>query len=129
MSINQDLLKSAYNAFNSRQIDAVLAAMYPDVDWQNGMEGGRLHGHQDVRDYWMRQFGLIDSHVEPLSFEVDEFGRTVVDVHQVVRDLDGNIIADDMIEHVFSIIKIKLNLKNSRNPKEIKITDDRYRSQ
>ena len=41
--------------------------MHPDVDWPNGMEGGREHGHAAVRDYWTRQFGLIDSHVEPLS--------------------------------------------------------------
>jgi hypothetical protein len=90
-------------AFNSRNINAVLALMHPNVDWPNGMEGGRLHGYQDVRDYWMRQFGLINSQVEPLRFETDEVGRTVVDVHQIVRDLDGNVIANDMVKHVFSI--------------------------
>jgi len=37
-----------------------------------------------VRAYWSRQFGLIDSHVEPESFdEVD--GKIVVQVHQVVQ--------------------------------------------
>jgi translation elongation factor EF-1beta len=103
MSTNYDLLKIAYKAFNNRNIDAVLAVMHPDVDWQNGMEGGRLHGHQKVRDYWMRQFSLINSHVEPLRFEVDKFGLTIVDVHQIIRDLNGNVIADDTIEHIFRI--------------------------
>jgi len=27
------------------------------VDWPNGMEGGRVHGHAEVRAYWTRQWG------------------------------------------------------------------------
>ena len=82
-------LTVTYRAFNARDIDAALALMHTDVDWPNGMEGGRVHGHQAVRDYWTRQWGLIDPHVEPIDFRTDEDGRTVVDVHQVVRDLAG----------------------------------------
>ena len=33
----------------------------------------------------------------------DETGVTVVDVHQVVRDLSGNILVDQMVQHVYSI--------------------------
>ena len=58
--------EKAYAAFNVRDIDAVLAVMHADVDWPNGMEGGRVHGHHGVRDYWTRQWGMIDPHVEPM---------------------------------------------------------------
>jgi len=51
----QALLTAAYREFNARQIDAVLARMDPNVDWPNGMEGGRVHGQQEVRAYWIRQ--------------------------------------------------------------------------
>ena len=54
--------------------------MHPDVDWPNGMDGGRELGHEAVRAYWTRQFGLIDSHVEPVGFSPDDEGRVVVDV-------------------------------------------------
>jgi hypothetical protein len=77
--------------------------MHPDVDWPNGMEGGRERGHAAVREYWTRQFGLIDSHVEPQGFSTDEQGRVVVDVHQVVRDLDGGLLADSRVEHVYTL--------------------------
>ena len=30
---NHDLLKSAYAAFNRRDIDAALALMHPEVEW------------------------------------------------------------------------------------------------
>ena len=97
------ILTNTYKAFNARDIDAVLAVMHPDVDWPNGMEGGRVHGHQGVREYWTRQWGLIDPRVEPLEFGGEGDGRTVVDVHQVVRDFEGNILADRMVQHVYLI--------------------------
>src|SRR6266542_1960381 len=100
MPDHEQLLRRAYDAFNARDIDAVLALMHSDVDWPNGMKGGREHGHAAVRAYWTRQFGLIDSHVEPWRFAVDDEGRIVVDVHQAVRDLAGNPISEGEVQHV-----------------------------
>lgn len=103
MSTDHDLLTKVYSAFNVRDVDTVLAAMSADVDWPNGWEGGRVYGHRGVRDYWMRQWAAVDPHVEPVGFDADEMGRTVVKVHQVVRDLEGNVIADGIVEHVYLI--------------------------
>jgi ketosteroid isomerase-like protein len=103
MVTNQDLVTRAYAAFNARDIEAALTLMQPDVDWPNGMEGGRVQGHEGVRDYWTRQWTLIDPRVEPRGFSTDEEGRTVVDVHQLVRDMDGNVVVDEMVQHVYVI--------------------------
>jgi hypothetical protein len=97
------LLRCAYEAFNARDVDGALALMHPDVDWPNGMEGGRERGRDAVRAYWTRQFGVIDSHVEPVGFEVDDEERVVVDVHQVVRDLDGDVLSDGRVRHVYTL--------------------------
>ncbi|MGV0029025.1 nuclear transport factor 2 family protein [Phormidesmis priestleyi] len=101
--MNEDLLRKAYQAFNVRDIDAVLAVLHPNVDWANGMEDGYVHGHGEIRDYWSRQWSLIDPHVEPQRFVTIETGQTVVNVHQVVRDLDGNVIVDQQVQHVYAI--------------------------
>jgi hypothetical protein len=100
---DRDLLLRVYDAFNARAIDAVLAAMHPDVDWPNGMEGGRIHGRRAVRDYWVRQWRVIDPHVEPRSFSLEDAGRYAVEVHQLVRDLSGRVIGDQMVRHVYEI--------------------------
>lgn len=102
MHSHQDLLTKAYAAFNDRDIDAVLAVMHPDVMWANGMEGGYVYGHEAVRDYWTRQWSLIDPHVEPQEFQSDASGRMIVDVDQVVHDLEGNLIIDQKVQHVYS---------------------------
>ena len=101
MGQEQSILEEAYRAFNARDIDAALALMHPDVDWPNGWEGGRVRGREAVRDYWTRQWAAIDPRVEPTGFETDDEGRTVVLVHALVRDLAGNVIADQTIRHVY----------------------------
>jgi ketosteroid isomerase-like protein len=97
------LLQKAYAAFNARDLDGALATMNPDVVWPNGMEGGTVHGHEGVRAYWTRQWGMIDPHVEPVGFREDEDKRIAVSVHQVVRDLSGNVLLDRMVEHVYTL--------------------------
>lgn len=103
MAADTDLLIKTYQAFNVREIDSVLATMHEDVDWPNGWEGGRVYGHEGVRDYWMRQWQAINPHVEPVGFESDETGRTIVKVHAVIRDLNGNVLSDGFVEHVYLI--------------------------
>ena len=102
---NQDfkiLLERVYAAFNARDIDSALQFMHSDVDWPNGMEGGRVYGHEGIRDYWTRQWGLIDPLVTPLGFVTTNDGRVDVEVHQVVRDLDGNVLKDAIVHHIYT---------------------------
>jgi len=101
MKPEQELLTRTYAAFNNRDIDSVLAVMHEEVDWPNGMEGGRMQGRSAVRSYWERQWTIIDPRVDPLSITTDHVGRTVVEVHQVVRDLNGHVLADRTIQHVY----------------------------
>jgi hypothetical protein len=95
-------IREFYAAFNSRAIDAALAAMTDDVDWPNGWEGGRIAGSAAVRDYWLRQWKAIDSRVDPLEITAREDGRWTVLVHQVVRSPDGTLLADEHVRHVYT---------------------------
>jgi hypothetical protein len=92
-----------YAAFNARDIETALAALHPDVVWPNGMEGGYVHGQSAARDYWTYQWGMIDPQVEPVNIAPNDTGHLVVDVHQIVRDLAGNVITDQRVQHVYSI--------------------------
>jgi hypothetical protein len=100
---DRDLLIEIYRAFNARDIETVLAHFHPDIDWPNGMEGGRVHGHEGVRAYWRRQWALIDPKVEPRAFRRDSAGRVVVSVHQLVRARSGAVLSERMVEHVYTI--------------------------
>jgi hypothetical protein len=97
------LLTRVYAAFNARDIETVLATLHADVDWANGMDGGRVLGVSNVRDYWTRQFTLIDPRVVPVGFAIDAAGRIVVRVHQMVRNPAGAVISDGMVEHIYVI--------------------------
>jgi hypothetical protein len=97
------MLRLAYQHFNQRNIDAALALMHQEVDWPNGMEGGIEHGHESVRNYWLRQWTLIDPHVKPIDFRLQEDGRIDVTVHQVVRDMQGKLLVDQLIHHIYTV--------------------------
>jgi hypothetical protein len=97
------LLRRAYAAFNAKDVEAVLATLHEDVDWPNVLDGGRVHGHDEVRAYWLRQFASIDPRVEALDLTVDEQGRVAVRVHQTVRDLDGTVVDERTLRHVYTL--------------------------
>jgi hypothetical protein len=99
----QDVLTKVYAEFNARNIDSILAVMHPEVKWPNGWEGGWVYGHDAVREYWTRQWQALDPRVDPVSFDTDERGRTIVNVHAVVRDLSGRIVSDGTVQHIYSI--------------------------
>lgn len=103
MDNHETLLRKAYTAFNARDLNGALSTMHTEVEWPNGMEGGTVHGHDGVREYWTRQWRLIDPHVEPMRFDPDDAGRIVIAVHQVVRDLAGQVLVDRMVEHVYTM--------------------------
>jgi ketosteroid isomerase-like protein len=103
VSAEIELLWRVYAAFNRREIETVLREMHPNVDWPNGMEGGRVLGTAAVRDYWKRQFELLDPRVEPKNFTTEADGRIAVEVHQVVYDKAGKLLVDHMVQHVYEI--------------------------
>jgi hypothetical protein len=98
-----ELLRAAYAAFNARDIDAALAIMTPDVAWPRAFKGGFVHGPEEIRAYWTEQWSEIDGRVEPVAFHAEDAGRILVDVHQVVRDLAGTVLADEHVGHRFTI--------------------------
>ena len=102
LTLDTELLRAAYAAFNARNIDAALALMTPDVAWPRAFKGGFVCGHEEVRAYWKEQWSEIDPHVEPMAFHSDGAEHILVDVHQVVRDMAGAVVADEDVSHRFT---------------------------
>ena len=98
-----ELLRAAYAAFNARDIDAALILMTADVAWPKAFKGGFVRGPEEVRAYWTEQWSEIDPHVEPVAFHKKEAEQVLVEVHQVVRDLAGAVLADEHVGHRFTI--------------------------
>jgi hypothetical protein len=103
MANTQALIAQAYAAFNRRDVDGALALMSENVDWPKASEGGRVVGKEEIRAYWTRQWAEFNPNVEPVEVTEREAGRTEVKVHQLVKNLDGDIISDQTLSHVFTI--------------------------
>ena len=98
----ENMIQKAYNAFNARDIDAVLSLMEKDVHWPNGWKGGYVEGHDEVREYWTRQWKEVAPTVTPLSMQKTNDGKIDVEVRQLVKDLQGKIVFDGIVHHVYT---------------------------
>ena len=99
----QALISQAYAAFNRRDVDGTLALMSENVSWPKASEGGRVVGKQDIRQYWTRQWADFDPRLEVLEVIDRENGKTAVKVHLLVRTLQGEVLSDTELWHVYTI--------------------------
>ena len=103
MSRHQALIKHAYAAFNARDIAAILRVMHPDVKWAKAWEGDHANGHDEVSAYWERQWKDINPNVTPTGFRERENGALEVEVDQLVKDLNGKVLFDGKVKHIYII--------------------------
>jgi hypothetical protein len=108
MKGTNEFFATLYIDFNDRRIDRVVRYMTPDVKWANGMDGGFVYGKGGVMEYWRRQFAQVSSKVMPMEIREAD-GKICVKVHQVVNDLDGTLLADEMVTHVFTLTRNKIS--------------------
>lgn len=107
---NVQVIKEIYDRFNARDIDGVLIALTSDVAWANAMDGGHVHGHEALREYWTRQWSMVSPQVEPIAFQQTENDTILVEVIQSVFDLNGQPLTgqthglkDKTVMHVFQM--------------------------
>jgi hypothetical protein len=103
MADTKTLIEQAYSEFNKRDIDGALALMTENVSWPKASEGGKIVGKEEIRAYWIRQWGEFDPHVEPLAITEEDGGKVRVRVHQVVKSLQGEVLADSEVLHIFTV--------------------------
>jgi hypothetical protein len=103
MADTKTLIEQAYSAFNKRDIDGALALMTQDVSWPKASEGGKVVGKEEIRAYWTRQWGEFDPHVEPLAVTEEDGGKIRVRVHQLVKTLQGDVLSDSEVLHIFTV--------------------------
>ena len=99
----EDLIHKAYSAFNARDIDTALSTFHPEVQWPKAFEGGYVTGHDEIREYWTRQWTEINPTVEPIGFRDRADGTLEVAVHQTVKDLQDDVLFDGTVKHVYTL--------------------------
>jgi hypothetical protein len=103
MANTKTVIEQAYSAFNKRDIDGALALMTQDVSWPRASEGGKVVGKEEIRAYWTRQWGEFDPYVEPLAITEEDGRKIRVRVHQLVKSLQGDVLSDSEVLHVFTV--------------------------
>jgi hypothetical protein len=103
MTETKNLIAQIYSAFNRRDVDRALAFMSDSVSWPKASEGGRVIGKEEIRAYWSRQWKEFDPHVEPLEVIDQGTGKVQVRVHQLVKNLSGDVLSDSEVWHNYTM--------------------------
>jgi len=103
MSERRALLTRLYAAFNDGDVETLIAAMHPDIDWPNFLEGGRIRGRDALRDYWLEQLKLVHPEAEPIEMHEMPGDRVVVRLHYLIRALEGGgVWTDEITNNTFT---------------------------
>ncbi len=79
------LLNHLYPHFNARHVDR----------------------HDAIRTYWRNQWATINSQVTPISYRVAD-GRVILEVHQLVKDMEGATLSDSVVFHTYTFANAKV---------------------
>jgi hypothetical protein len=102
MAPQQEVIQKIYAAFNARDIPTILNTFDPQVRWARAWEGDYAVGHEQVKEYWLRQWQEVNPHVEPTGFTQRADGRLEVAVHQLVKDMQGQVLFEGPVKHLYT---------------------------
>lgn len=103
MHATERFFRKGYAAFNHRDIGTALQLLAPDVEWPNQLDGGVLHGPEEVGRYWERQWKVLDPHYEIQRVELMPDGMVRLSLLQTVRSTDGRVISHGLVWHLHEL--------------------------
>lgn len=103
-------------AINALDFDAALALLHPDVDWQDIVNGGRLHGLAAVRAYWTDIRDLLTTGASPISHRLIDEDRIAVRMLHSLAGKQGKAWGEETLTQVFTFqdgLIIRMDLDES----------------
>lgn len=70
------LVREAYDRFNDADISGLIDLLDPDVELPDVLSGGTIRGTEAIRQYWEREFELVEPSI--LASEIVEVGDAVL---------------------------------------------------
>jgi ketosteroid isomerase-like protein len=98
----KDLLEALYEAYNRRDVPAMVASLSPDAEWLDMLKGEPIKGRDAVGAYWTQQFQQMDIEATPLTIDALPDGRMVVTAAQTMKRPDGTLWGNEKVTHVIT---------------------------
>jgi ketosteroid isomerase-like protein len=94
---HREFLLQAYAAYNSQDVEALVALISDDVDWPDD-DAGSLHGKDEVRAYWTEQWARTRTRDAARSLDGPAISKgQFLDLHRIEG---GRIVRMDIEAHL-----------------------------
>ena len=97
------MLRRMYAAFAARDVEATAGLMHPDVDWSERVGGRAAARPRRPARVLAAPVRADRPAVTPETVTERDDGRIAMGVRQVVRSLDGDLLADRRAVHVYAL--------------------------
>lgn len=94
------VVDALWPALTARDLDAVIALLHPDIDWQDNLNGGRHVGRDAVRAYLSEVMATVAIVSTPINIMPSGPDRYLARVNHVVRNRDGQLWGQEVVSHV-----------------------------
>ncbi|MDP1737854.1 MAG: nuclear transport factor 2 family protein [Caulobacter sp.] len=103
MTDRQLRITELWTAVNRQDFEAAIALLHPDVDWQDIVNGGRLHGIAAVRAYWTRISELLTSDSSPITYRLIGEDRIAARMLHSLTGKQGKVWGEEALTQVFTL--------------------------
>lgn len=103
MTDARGVIDALWRALTARDIEAVVALLHPEVDWQDNMNGGRRVGRDATRDYLLDVMATVVVVSTPVDISRIAPDRYLARVNHVVRNSDGQLWGQEIVSHVLTL--------------------------
>jgi ketosteroid isomerase-like protein len=97
---NVEKVRAGYEAFTRRDLDAALAYLDPEIEWQQSSafpDARTFHGYEGVRQFFEQIFEIFDES-DFIPEEIIDLGDQVVVVHRFVGRGQGSRVPVEVSE-------------------------------
>jgi ammonia channel protein AmtB len=91
-----------YRDLNARDLDAALARLHSEVQWERSGQSDTIEGMADVSAHVRRWWAEFDPELTPVRSRRARGGWIEVELRQILRDSRGNVVSESTIVHAFS---------------------------
>lgn len=98
----EQIIRDSYAAFNAGDLEKASALIAENVEWPNQLDGGMLHGRNEVVRYWQRLGRTQPHEYEVMHCDTEAENTVVVTLIRTVKSPDNTPLSRGLLRHRYT---------------------------
>lgn len=95
MDPRETIVLALYEAFDRKDVPAMVATLHPDASWHNMLGPDRLEGAEVIGRMWAEQITRFEVQVSPIALTLEADGSLLAEAYFVIRGINGRLFTEE----------------------------------